>query len=65
MRRRIKYHNKGRNRSTKNGIPWEIVCYKMFKQEKKAYEEEKRIKSYKGGNAFKKIVRGEVASAKG
>jgi len=37
----------------------------MFKQEKKAYEEEKRIKSYKGGNAFKKIVRGEVASAKG
>jgi len=37
-----------------------VVCYKKFGNIKEARKEEKTIKSYKSGNAFKKIINGEV-----
>ena len=59
--RRFTEHNKGQNESTKNGCPWELVCYRLFNSQAQAYIEEKRIKSFKGGNAFKKIIKGDVS----
>lgn len=35
--------------------------YREFESSKDAYDYEKLVKSYKGGNGFKKILNGEVA----
>lgn len=57
---RIEQHNKGYNRSTKYGSPWELICFRKFASQEQAYIHEKLVKSYKGGNAFKKIINGEL-----
>ena len=59
--KRLEQHNRGDNSSTRCYRPWEIVCYKVVNNQAGAFAEEKKIKSYKGGNAFKKIINGEVA----
>jgi predicted GIY-YIG superfamily endonuclease len=41
--------------------PWELVCFRTFDNKKDAFAYEKLVKSYKGGNAFKRIINGEVA----
>jgi putative endonuclease len=53
---RLARHNKGLVRSTKFGAPWEIVHIETFKTKQEAYRRELQIKSYKGGDAFKKLV---------
>lgn len=54
--RRLKYHNLGTNKSTKARIPFKLVYYEKFNDNKVALKREKQIKSYKGGNAFKKLI---------
>ena len=59
---RLKRHNTGRNKSTKTGIPWDLIHRERFITRQEAYKRELQIKSYKGGNSFKKLVNnGEVA----
>lgn len=58
---RMKQHNKRQNLSTRNGAPWKLLVYKTVENQEQAYNLEKKVKSYKGGNAFKKILKGEVA----
>ena len=61
LKRRTKEHNDGNGGLfTKINKPWKLVFYKEFEYIKQAREEEKKIKSYKSGNAFKKIINGEV-----
>ena len=54
---RIKRHNAGYTRSTKYGIPWEIVHTEIFNTRTEAVRRERQIKSYKGGEAFKKLIK--------
>lgn len=54
--RRLAEHNDNQDFFTKRFAPWQIVCYKNFSDQREAYHYEKVVKSYKGGNAFKKIV---------
>ena len=62
LARRIAEHNNGRGGLyTKINGPWELVRYRKFKEIDLARKEEKKLKSYKGGNAFKKIITGEMA----
>ena len=61
LEKRLFQHNKGENISTKLGRPWKLITYKIFENQQEAYDCEKKMKSYKGGNAFKKIIRGDVA----
>lgn len=56
IKRRLQEHNNGYNYSTKNYKPWCLVYFEKFNNQKEAYEREKKIKSYKGGNAFKKLI---------
>jgi putative endonuclease len=56
VERRLKYHNTGKNKSTRNKGPWTIVYKENFEEKKLAWFREKQIKSYKGGEAFKKLV---------
>ncbi|MEK9157647.1 MAG: GIY-YIG nuclease family protein [Patescibacteria group bacterium] len=59
--KRLETHNSGRNPSTRPGKPWELVCYKIFHDREEAFATERLIKSYKGGNALKKILNGDVS----
>ena len=53
---RLSRHNAGDVRSTKSYCPWEIVYTEDVENKSLACLRELRIKSYKGGNAFKKLI---------
>jgi putative endonuclease len=55
--RRIDEHNKGKVRSTKAFAPWSIVHTEKYASKSEAFEREQKTKSYKGGNAFKDLVK--------
>jgi len=55
--KRLKYHNSGKNKSTKSDIPWRIVYIESFSTKPEAWKREHQIKSYKGGEAFKKLIK--------
>jgi len=55
---RLDYHNSGRQRSTRHRIPFILVYTEEFQDKSQAEKREKQIKSYKGGEAFKKLLFG-------
>jgi putative endonuclease len=55
---RLNYHNSGKQRSTKSRIPFEIVLSEEYMTREEALRREKQIKSWKGGEAFKRLIRG-------
>ena len=62
LRKTILEHNNGSGGLyTKLNGPWELVSFRKFSGISLARKEEKNLKSYKGGNAFKKIINGEMA----
>lgn len=62
---RLKRHNKGDVFSTKFGRPWEIIHIENFFTFEEARRREKQIKSWKGGNAFKKLFSKAAGSSNG
>lgn len=56
INKRLLEHNKGYSIYTNKNKPWKIVHCEKFNNQKEAYAREKQIKSYKGGNAFKKLL---------
>jgi putative endonuclease len=54
--KRLKYHNKGSNYSTRKYRPYELIYLEKYLSKSEALKREKQIKSYKGGRAFKKLV---------
>lgn len=56
LEERLKKHNAGANRSTRFSGPYEMIFFKEFGTKTEAYAYERKIKSYKGGSAFKKLV---------
>ena len=56
LSQRIRHHNSGANRSTKRKGPWIVVHQEKFNNKKEAWERERQIKKYKGGEAFKKLI---------
>jgi putative endonuclease len=57
---RLKQHNSGKTRSTKSGIPWKLIYSEQFLTRVDANARERQVKSYKSGNAFKKLVNKHV-----
>lgn len=55
---RLEFHNSGKQRSTKNRIPFKIILIEEYDNRQDALAREKQIKSWKGGNAFKKLITG-------
>ncbi|PIZ00975.1 endonuclease [bacterium (Candidatus Howlettbacteria) CG_4_10_14_0_8_um_filter_40_9] len=53
---RLERHFSGRSKATKNRLPLRLVYKEEFETRKEALRREKQIKSYKGGNAFKKLI---------
>jgi len=58
VQNRLIYHNKGLQRSTRHRIPFILVHSEEFSTKKDALIREKKIKSYKGGNAFINLMKG-------
>ena len=56
LEERLRRHNGGHVYSTRYGRPWEILYREEHKSIKKARQKEKQIKSWHGGNAFKKFI---------
>ena len=56
IQQRLAMHNSHRVRSTKAYAPWVVVYSEEVKTRLVAYAREMQIKSYKGGEAFKKLI---------
>ncbi|MCK5305740.1 MAG: GIY-YIG nuclease family protein [Candidatus Omnitrophica bacterium] len=54
---RLKEHNSNANKWTKNKGPWGLIYAKAFETKKEAWLRERQIKKYKGGSAFKELIR--------
>jgi putative endonuclease len=57
LSRRLDEHNRGQTKSTNRKGVWELVYFEDFRTSIEAKIREKVLKSYKGGNAFKKLLR--------
>lgn len=62
---RLKRHNKGDVYSTKFHRSWQLIYSETFPSIKEARVKEKQIKSWKGGNAFKKFLSSVAGSSNG
>ena len=60
VQQRVSYHNSGRQRSTRNRIPFELVYKEELPTKTAALKRERQIKSYKGGEAFKRLLRNHL-----
>ncbi len=58
--RRLNEHNRGQTKSTRRKGTWKLIYKEEYKSVSEAKKREIQIKSYKGGNAFKKLVAGVV-----
>ncbi len=56
LEKRVERHNQGGNISTKNRRPLELVYFETYNTRVGALRRERVIKSYKGGEAFDKLV---------
>jgi putative endonuclease len=56
LEKRLIRHNKGLVKSTKAFKPWKIVYIEDKENKNEAYKRELQIKSYKRGEAFKKLI---------
>ena len=54
--RRIKEHERGKNKSVKNRGPFELIYKESCANKSAAIRRELQIKKYKGGEAFKKLI---------
>ena len=56
MDKRLSAHNQGLVKSTKSRFPLFLIHIETFKTLGEARKRENQIKSYKGGEAFKKLI---------
>ena len=65
LRKRILKHNSGKNKSTKYGVPWEIIYYEACLAKEDARAREKYLKSGMGRRYLKnrlKFFFGEISN---
>jgi putative endonuclease len=55
---RLAFHNAGLQRSTRNRKPFKLILTETYETRPEALAREKQIKSWKGGEAFKQLLRG-------
>jgi putative endonuclease len=56
LQNRLKRHNKGKVKSTKPYIPWEIVYYEKFNSRTEAIRRERELKSHKGRDFIRDML---------
>ncbi|MBN1927891.1 MAG: GIY-YIG nuclease family protein [Prolixibacteraceae bacterium] len=58
VEKRLAFHNSGSQRSTKSRIPFILIYTEEYNDRSQAEKREKQIKSFKGGEAFKVLLKG-------
>jgi putative endonuclease len=56
---RLNFDNAGLQRSTKSRIPFKLILVEIYNLKEDALKREKQIKSWKGGEAFQKLIAGK------
>ena len=56
LKERLRQHNSGKTRSLKAHLPVQVIHVEEFPDKQEAYFRERQIKSYKGGEAFKRLI---------
>jgi len=56
VEKRLKFHNSGRQRSTRYRIPFVLIYTESFSSKREALKREHYIKSLKGGEAFRRLI---------
>ncbi len=56
INRRLDEHNRGQTTSTRQKGFWTIIYSEEVNTKLEAIRRERQIKSYKGGNGFKKLI---------
>jgi len=56
LERRLQDHNRGKSESVKYRGPFALVHREEYSTKLEAIRREKQIKSYKGGEAFKRLL---------
>ena len=56
VERRLTEHNKGQTRSLKSRRPLKLIYKEEVSDRRTGRKRERLLKSYKGGNAFKKLI---------
>lgn len=57
LKKRVFQHNNNNLGYTKIGRPWRLVYFEYFVTRNEAIIRESQLKSYKGGKAFKSLLR--------
>lgn len=63
LSRRIKWHNMGNSRYTKNKIPWELKYVEEYDSRKEAVRREREIKRKKSRKYIKYLISRGVAQS--
>jgi putative endonuclease len=58
--RRLAEHNRGKSKSTRDRLPFKVICKERYVDKNAAIKRERQIKRYKGGEAFKKLIHGAI-----
>lgn len=56
VEQRLIFHNEGRNISTRNRVPFELIYKKKFDSKSEAIRFEILLKKQKGGKGFDKLI---------
>ena len=64
LERRIQEHNANKTHSLKNRGPYRIIYTEQYLTKAEATKRELKIKSYKGGNGFRKLISGRSLPVK-
>ena len=56
LEQRIGQHNRGISRSTRRGIPWELMHWEPFDSRAAAMQREKELKSGKGREEIRRLL---------
>jgi len=60
LKQRLSDHNNGYTVSTKAGVPWELIYYEGFKTKTDALREEISLKSGKGRERIKFLLKNSI-----
>jgi predicted GIY-YIG superfamily endonuclease len=63
--KRLRKHNRGEVYSTKFDRPWKVLYFEKYSNYKEARGREKEMKSWHGGNSFKKLLHIAAGSSNG
>ena len=56
IERRLKDHNRGKDHSSKIGMPWILVLKEIFESRKEAVNRERYLKSFKKRDKLEKLI---------